>query len=137
MPTYINTTNRDIMVGDTLVKKREKLEINRYLAKNELNKNIKFISDDPPVSPIINSFVSTIDDTFEIELDITKYKALFDLYINTTGALVLYFNSVNSYPAYLKEGQHCFSKLRQDMVRKIIFVNQSESSINVDGFMIV
>lgn len=137
MPTYKNNFHKEMMVGDILVQGNEEFELKRYLSNNEKNKFIQFISDDPPISPVLFSFEKTITLEYEILFDFTKQHTKFDFYINTDADVKLYFNSKNTYPIILKKGNHCFKNLRAAIIRRILFVKANDTPSNISGYMVV
>jgi hypothetical protein len=138
MPTYKNNFHKEIMVdGDIVVQGNEEFELKRYLSNNEKNKYIQFISDDPPISPILFSFDETIKTEHEILLDFLKQHTKFDFHVNTDADIQMYFNSKNTYPVILKKGNHCFKNLKADMIRRILFVKTNDNPSNINGYLIV
>jgi len=139
MPTYKNHNPKDVVVGDFIAKGNSTFTLNRYLSKSELNKYIEFISDDPPVSPILSSFrEDTFVDQFIIELPIDKMSSMYrlNIVIECESNLKLYFNSINSTPAYLKAGRYVFNNIQSNLLRKLIIINDNNGSTNkISGYI--
>ncbi len=138
MPTYKNHNPKDVVVGDFIAKGNSTFTLSRYLSKAELNKYIEFISDDPPVSPILYSFKEdNLVDQFTIELPIEKMSSMYRLnvVIECESNLRLYFNSINSTPAYLKAGRYVFNNIQSNLLRKLIIVNDNGSTNKISGYI--
>ncbi len=134
MPTYRNLSPHDVVVGDFIAKGGSTFTLGRYLSKSELNKYIEFVSDEPIVSPILNSFANA---AFNSQLTITLstdnvsslYKLKLTIYCN--GKIKVFFNSTDetkTKPAYLGTGTYVFDNIPSNIVSKIILVNDNGAS---------
>ncbi len=137
MPTYRNNFYKEIMVGDLRVQGNSEFETSRYLNKKEMGKYISFVSDDPPISPVLYSFDEMIGSEHEITVNFNSPYLKFDFHINTEEDITMYFNSKNTYPVILKKGSHCFKSIKGDTIRRIIIVKAKDTPSNINGYMVV
>ena len=132
MPTYTNSLNAVVQIGEVTFSPLEVKTLYNYIdLSQDTNGYISLTSDAPYYNPILNStLVSGTDEDVEVDVDI-KSSSLRVIY--TSGTMTLFLNSTDNIPGMLFKESITLDNRRK--ISKLIFRCTGASVATVQEYL--